>query len=53
MNVEDLFMVPPTLFVEDKPFTLIDIPFSEKTENKSKDLIKKLHHLTNGKYQFQ
>ena len=49
-DVEESFIIPPNLFDEDKLFLLIDIPFCEKNENKSKDFIKKFHHFTNGKY---
>ena len=35
---------------EDKPFILINIPFCDKNENKSKDFVKKFNHFTNGKY---
>ena len=49
-DVEESFIIPPNLFDEDKPFLLIDIPFCEKNESKSKDFIKKFHHFTNGKY---
>ena len=48
--MEESFLISPNLFDEDKPFPLIDIPFCEKNESKSKDFIKKFHHFTNGKY---
>jgi len=46
----DSFIIPPYLFEEEKPFILIEIPFCEKNENKSKDFIRKFHDFTNGKY---
>ena len=34
LDAEDLFIIPPGLFDEDKPFNLIDIPFCEKKQAK-------------------
>lgn len=37
MGGKNLFVILPSLFDKDKPFILIDVPFCEKNENKSKD----------------
>ena len=50
MDAEDSFIIPPSLFDKDKSFILIDIPFCETKENKSKSFIKKIHHFKNIKY---
>ena len=38
MNTEDSFIFKPSLFNEDNPVLLINIPFREKDVNKSKIL---------------
>ena len=46
----DSYIIPPNLFEEEKPFILIEIPFCERNENKSKDFLRKFHDFTNSKY---
>ena len=45
----DLFIIPPSVFDEDKPFIVIDIPCCKNNENKSKDFVNPSHHFTNVK----
>ena len=40
MDAEELLIIPPSLFEEDKPFILTDNPFDQKN-NKSTDFVKK------------
>lgn len=52
IEAEDSITIPPSLFDEDKHFTLIDTPFCETNGDKPKNFMKKFYPLTNGKYQF-
>lgn len=51
MDTGDRFIIPPSLFVKDKHFILIDISFCEKNLKKSKEFIKKFHHFKNIMFQ--
>ena len=50
IELEDSYIIPPNLFEEQKPFILIEIPFCERNENKSKDFIRKFHEFTDSKF---
>ena len=45
MDGKNSFVILPSLFDKDKPFILIDVPFCEKNENKSKDSKKNFYQL--------
>lgn len=42
LKSENSFMTPTSVFDENKPFTLIIIPFCDRSENKTKNFIKNL-----------
>ena len=46
----DLFIIPPDLSEEIKPFTLVEILYCEKNGNTSKHFIKKFEVFTNHRY---
>ena len=49
-EAEDSFIIPPNFFEDEKPFILIEIPFCDLNERKSKDFVRKFHKFTDGKY---
>jgi len=48
--LEENFIIPPNIFEEEKPFILIEIPYCELNEAKSKHFLKKFHTFTNGSF---
>lgn len=51
MDGKNLFVILPSLFDKDKPFILIDVPFCEKNEDKSKDSNKNFYQLKSFAFQ--
>ena len=49
-NNEDEMIIPENFFEEEKPFLLIEIPYCEENENKSKYFIKKFHLFTKNNF---
>ena len=49
---EESFIIPPYLFEENtsKPFILLELPFCESNELKSKTFLKKFHKFTNSNF---
>ena len=43
---EDSFLIPPNFFDEEKGIIMVEIPYCEENEKKSKDFIKKFHSFT-------
>ena len=46
----DLFIIPPALFEESKPFILVEMAYCEENQNASKHFIKKFETFTNHHY---
>ena len=46
----DLFIIPPDIFEESKPFILVETPYCEENENASKNVIEKFEGFTNQRY---
>ena len=49
-EMDESYIIPPELFQEEKPIVMIEIPFCEENEKKSKDFIKKFHKFTNDSF---
>ena len=49
-NQEDSFIIPPYLFEESKSFLLLELPYCELNESKSKTFVKKFHKFTNDNF---
>ena len=47
---EESFIIPPYMFEESKSFLLLELPYCELNESKSKTFIKKFHYFTNNNF---
>ena len=45
-TTNESFIIPPNLFEIDKPFVLVELPYCELNEHKSKDFLRKFHDFT-------
>ena len=48
-RLDNSYIISLTSFKDQKPFILIEIPFCDRNENKSKDVIQKFHVFANKK----